>query len=116
MPEMQKNSPAVGEAAKNINSSMDCYIMSIAFTKEVVEKGRISVNHSQCVQIANINAAVEARHTNHQKPVYFFVCSIFLYLLIPSFLLANSIKKRCKNKAASLNEKIVFHFCVIVLK
>lgn len=50
--------------------------MSRAFTKEVAWKGRISVNHSQWVAMANNNAAVDARNTSHQIPLYFFVCSI----------------------------------------
>jgi hypothetical protein len=29
------------------------------------------------VQMAKINAAVEARHNSHQSPLYFLVCSIF---------------------------------------
>lgn len=51
-------------------------MISRAFTKEVVRKGRISVSHSQCVMIAITMAAVEARKTSHQIPLYFFVCSI----------------------------------------
>lgn len=48
------------------------YMISIAFTKEVVWKGRISVSHSQCAEIAQRSAAVEAKKTIHQMPLYFF--------------------------------------------
>lgn len=51
-------------------------MMSIAFTNAVVWKGRINVNHSQCRQIAAINAAVAAKKTSHQIPLFFLVCSI----------------------------------------
>ncbi len=61
---------------KNISTSANSYIISIAFTNEVATKGRISVSHSQCVMIAKINAAVEARNTSHHIPLYFLVCSI----------------------------------------
>jgi hypothetical protein len=52
------------------------YMMSIALTKAVVWKGRMSVNHSQWVKMANANAAVEAKKTNHQIPRAFLDCSM----------------------------------------
>lgn len=65
---------------KEINLEKDSawgyYMMSMAFTNAVVWKGRISVNHSQCVAIAQIRAAVDAKKTNHQIPLFFLVCSI----------------------------------------
>ena len=70
-------------------------MISIAFTKAVVWNGRIRVNHSQCVTIARMSAAVDAKKTTHQIPLYFFVCSIFLLNF-------------SKNKAAWLNEKKSF--------
>lgn len=44
--------------------------------------------------MAKINAAVDARQSNHHKPLYFFVCSIF--------------KNFSKNKVALSNEKNSF--------
>jgi hypothetical protein len=61
------------------------YIKSMAFTKAVVWKGRIRVSHSQWVAIAKINAALDARNTNHQRPLYFFACSILLFFYEPGF-------------------------------
>ena len=46
-------------------------MMSIALTKEVVTKGKIKVSHSQWEKMANPNAAVEAKKTNHQIPFCF---------------------------------------------
>lgn len=51
------------------------YMMSIAFTKEVVWKGKMRVSHSQCAEIAQRSAAVDATNTIHQMPLYFF-CSM----------------------------------------
>ena len=56
------------------NGSSD-YMMSIALTKEVVWKGKMSVSHSQWAEIAHKRAAVEAKNTIHQMPLYFF-CSM----------------------------------------
>lgn len=75
MPET--NNPAVAGFIKYYNKGWkSVYMISIAFTKAVVWKGRIRVNHSQCVTIAKMSAAVDAKKTNHQIPLYFFVCSI----------------------------------------
>jgi hypothetical protein len=52
------------------------YMMSIAFTKAVVWKGRMRVSQGQCEQIARARAAVDARKINHHTPLYFFVCSM----------------------------------------
>jgi hypothetical protein len=54
-------------------------MISIAFTNAVVWKGKIRVSHSQCEATAQINAAVDAKNTNHQMPLFFLVCSIFLF-------------------------------------
>ena len=56
------------------------YMISIALTKAVVWKGKIRVSHSQWAKIAKRSAAVEPRKTSHQRPLYFFVCSIFKIL------------------------------------
>ena len=76
-------------------------MMSIAFTKAVVWKGRIKVSHSQCEKIAHPNAAVEAKNTSHQMPFCLFVFSIiffaklrskkqFVKLLCPVFVTPNN--------------------------
>ena len=39
-------------------------MISIAFTNEVVRKGRMSVSHGQCVIIAMISAAKDAKKIN----------------------------------------------------
>ena len=70
------------------------HIMSKAFTKEVVIKGRIRVSHSQWVKMANKRAAVEARKTRNQRPRYFLVCSI--------------AENFCKNKVRRGNDKNSF--------
>jgi|GEM_PF-4655221 len=69
-------------------------MISIAFTKAVVWKGRIRVSHSQWVKMARINAAVEARQTNHQNPLYFFVCSIISKFMFPAKTGCDSAKIR----------------------
>jgi hypothetical protein len=51
--------------------------------------------------MANINAAVEARQTSHQIPLYFFFCSI--------------CKNFRKNKVAMLNQKKSFQLIPIDL-
>ena len=48
------------------------YMIGIAFTKEGVGKGRISVSQSQCAEIAQRGAAVKKKKTIHQMPLYFF--------------------------------------------
>gem|GEM_PF-4677540 len=57
-------------------SQQEYYIISRAFTKEVVTNGRVSVSHSLWVQIMNTSRAVEPKKANNQSPLYFFPCSI----------------------------------------
>jgi len=76
MPEDKKKAPQVARLCINISTSVNYYIISIAFTKAVVTNGKINVSHSQCVTIAIINAAVDAKKTNHHTALYFLVCSI----------------------------------------
>ena len=52
--------------------------MSIAFTKEVVKKGRMRVSQGQCVIIAIISAAVDAKKISQYKARCFLDCSIRL--------------------------------------
>ena len=79
---------------KKYQQVLIAYIISRAFTNEVATKGRISVSHSQWVKMANNNAAVDARKTSNQIPLYFFFCSI--------------VKNLSKNRAAVLNQKKSF--------
>jgi len=53
-------------------------MMSIAFTKKVVTKGRIKVSQGQCVKHANTNHAVNTRNKIHIKPLFFVPEDIFL--------------------------------------
>ncbi len=52
--------------------------MSIANTKKVVTKGRISVNQGQWAYMAKPNAAVETKNNNQYKPLFFLRTSIIL--------------------------------------
>src|SRR5687767_14686874 len=76
-----KNNPSQRKGCEEIACGNIFYIRSIAFTKAVVWKGRISVSHSQCVTIAITSAAVDAKKISHQSPLFFLVCSIILILL-----------------------------------
>jgi hypothetical protein len=51
-------------------------MISIAFTKNVVTKGMISVSQGQCAAIANKKAAVEMKNKIQYKPRLFFFTSI----------------------------------------
>jgi len=50
--------------------------MSIAKTKKVVTKGRISVSHGQCVAIANPSAAIEMKNKIQYKPFELLLTSM----------------------------------------
>lgn len=50
--------------------------MSKAFTNDVQNIGRIKVRYSHFVNMANTNAAVDARNNSHHIPVFFFVFSM----------------------------------------
>lgn len=52
--------------------------MSIANTKKVVTKGRMSVSQGQWVYMAKPNAAVETKNNNQYKPLFFLRTSIIL--------------------------------------
>jgi hypothetical protein len=55
-------------------------MMSIALTSAVVWNGKINVSHSQCEKIAHPKAAVEAKKTSHQIPLYLLVFSMVFFL------------------------------------
>lgn len=46
------------------------YIISIAFTKNVVTNGNINVSQGQWVAIAKTNAATEMKNNIHIKPLF----------------------------------------------
>jgi hypothetical protein len=52
------------------------YIISIASTKKVVTKGKISVSQGQCVATASTSAAVEIKNNNQYKPLLFLFTSM----------------------------------------
>jgi len=51
-------------------------MISIAFTKEVQTKGKISVMYSNFASIDHMKAAVERKNRSQYSPVYFFCCSM----------------------------------------
>jgi hypothetical protein len=55
-------------------------MISIANTKNVVTKGRIRVNHGQCVAIARARAATEIKNKIQYKPLELLLTSMIKIL------------------------------------
>jgi hypothetical protein len=51
-------------------------MMSSAFTKKVLTKGKIRVRYSKCAEIAQTNAAEEIKKKIQNMPVFFLFCSM----------------------------------------
>lgn len=91
-------------------------IISIARTKKVVTKGRISVSHGQCVKMANASAAVDIKNNNQYKPVFLLRTSIGLILRKnrAGILFSRIItQKQFQGRGQSLKAFIIFvAYCV----
>jgi len=57
-------------------------MISIAFTKNVVTKGKINVSQGQCEKHAKTNAKAETRNNIHIKPLFFVADDIIIIVLL----------------------------------